>query len=251
MVNIMATLEFIQSRVEGALKKVEKLEKKLERIRKVEAQNWEDPNPYYYSEYDLKCTLRELEDAKTSLSKYQAELQTMIEKANSRDVKAIIDFLVMWKEHVYAWYVEQYDKYVIAKNKYYAESSEYTHWWNYERRKSSPEEIKQRDMEHRQLRKDFQEKWNYMEPYAERNGLNTEKLQKDLENEANAKYDDIIERTNKLIGQITDASYLTVGGKGDLNGIIEGERGKVTVNTIGAGGYNIQCYHFRTLIHKM
>tara|TARA_R110000787_G_scaffold45335_3_gene110578 strand:- start:2300 stop:2758 length:459 start_codon:yes stop_codon:yes gene_type:complete len=34
----------------------------------------------------------------------------------------------------------------------------------------------------------------------------------------------------------------------DLDGAFECEKGTVTLNTIGAGGYNIQCYHYRTLI---
>ena len=247
----MATLEFIKKRIEGATKKVQKLEKKLERIQEVEARNWQDPNPYGYSQYDLRSTLKELTSTKESLIKYETELTIATEKANSRNVKAILDFLAIWKDHVYNWYVEQYDKYQEAKKEYYAEDSEYTQWWNYEKRNCTAEEIKQRELEHRKLRKQFRERWNFLDSYHERHGLDTEKLKKDLENEANAKYDGIIERTNKLIGQITNASYLTVSGKGDLNGIIEGERGKVDVNTIGAGGYNIQCYHFRTLIHKI
>lgn len=74
------------------------------------------------------------------------------------------------------------------------------------------------------------------------------KLLKDLKAEANAKYDDIIERTNKIVGEITDASELRINAKGNLDGIISGTRGKASVTTIEAGGYNIQCYHFRTLI---
>lgn len=73
----------------------------------------------------------------------------------------------------------------------------------------------------------------------------------DLEAEKNRKYDFIIERTNEIVGQITDASNLTIGAKGDLNGFILGTKGSAKVQTIGAGGYNIQCFHFRTLIHKM
>lgn len=81
--------------------------------------------------------------------------------------------------------------------------------------------------------------------------LDQPKLQKVLDQEANNKYDFIVERTNSIVGQITDASGLSVGNKGDLNGIIVGTRGNASVQTIGAGGYNIQCYHFRTLIHPV
>ena len=65
------------------------------------------------------------------------------------------------------------------------------------------------------------------------------------------KYDDIINRTVKITGPITDASNLKVGGKGDLNGFIIGENGKAKVETIGAGGWNIQRWHLRTLVHQM
>ena len=80
--------------------------------------------------------------------------------------------------------------------------------------------------------------------------LDVNKLRKDLDQEAAQKYDNIIERTNTIVGQITDASNLSVGASGDLNGYIIGTNGTAKVTTIGAGGYNIQCYHFRTLIHK-
>ena len=76
------------------------------------------------------------------------------------------------------------------------------------------------------------------------------KLEKDLTNEWNRKYDFIIERTNQIVGTITDASNLKVGAKGDLNGFIIGTKDTAKVQTIGAGGYNVQCFHFRTLINK-
>ena len=72
-------------------------------------------------------------------------------------------------------------------------------------------------------------------------------MKKDIHNERERKYDFIIERTNAIVGQITDASGLHISG-GELNGIVDGTRGSAKINTIGAGGYNIQRYHFRTLI---
>ena len=83
-------------------------------------------------------------------------------------------------------------------------------------------------------------------PFA--TNLRLDKIDKDLTEEANRKYDFIIERTNEIVGQITDASALRIGDKGDLNGFIKGTRGTAKVETIGAGGYNIQRFHFRTLI---
>lgn len=94
--------------------------------------------------------------------------------------------------------------------------------------------------------------YEYLKPYNRERTIEDamSKLAKDLIEEANRKYDFIIERTNAIVGEITDASGLTVGSKDDLNGYIIGTRGVAKVQTIGAGGYNIQCFHFRTLIHK-
>ena len=49
---------------------------------------------------------------------------------------------------------------------------------------------------------------------------------------------------------ITDCSYIRWGGK-CLDGYIVGKNGKASVETIGAGGYNIQRWHLRTLVHKI
>jgi len=76
-------------------------------------------------------------------------------------------------------------------------------------------------------------------------------LEKTIEEEKKAKLADLIARINKVVGTITDASFLTIGGKGDINGFVVGTEGKARVETIGAGGYNIVCFHFRTLIHEI
>ena len=76
-------------------------------------------------------------------------------------------------------------------------------------------------------------------------------LEKAMEEEKRAKLIDLIGRIMGTVGTITDAAALHIGPEGDINGYIVGTEGKAKIQTIGAGGYNIQCFHFRTLIHEM
>ena len=269
----MATVDFITKRIDGKQKEIEKLTKKIERIRKAEATNWEI-NPYYYDESDLRRALRDLESAQKGLADYEAQLVKENEKANSRNVEAILKFLDMWKarcekyyENGLSEYFDEYenlhelgkaynkarfgseeykamrDQYEAARKAFsekcrgYYEKYTYTDKWGHTRET----ERKVRDGEYEVFRP-YTNETSYAEAMA--------KVKKDLNDEANRKYDFIIERTNAIVGKITDATMLKVGAKGDLNGFILGERGKAKVNTIGAGGYNIQCYHFRTLINR-
>lgn len=251
----MASLQYIQNRIDGKTKEIAKLEKKLERIRKAEATNW-TVNPYYYHESDLKWTIRDLDNARKALDKYTKDLAVEQEKANSRNVPAIVEFLNGWKIRVRCFYIESFDRYQDAKKEHYEESHKLSEAIINSR---TPEARKLARKDYDAERKAFNEKWSFIFPYEDRKlneekthyvpFLNLEKLDKELEQEANRKYDFIIERTNAIVGTITDANGLYVGAKGDLNGLIKGTNGIARVNTIGAGGYNIQCYHFRTLIH--
>ena len=60
----------------------------------------------------------------------------------------------------------------------------------------------------------------------------------------------LIDRVTKYVGQITDYSDLLLTGP-SINGIIIGERGRVRLETIIAGGWNIQCLHNRVLVKKI
>lgn len=268
----MATIEYIQKRIDGKEKEISKLEKKLERILKAEASGWQD-NPYYYGERDKKYTTRDLEEAKKSLEKYRADLAIANEKASSRNVPAILEFLERWKARCTEFYLEGLTAYFAEKERVYQmyRQIDELDW-------GTPE-YKEAKQAYEEAYKTFRQKCNgyyeYFEevrrgrtyrgevkvrdgeyeaykPYISFRKLDEAmaKVQKDLEEEANRKYDFIIERTNEITGKITDASGLKVGAKDDLNGYIKGEKGIAKVQTIGAGGYNIQCFHFRTLIHK-
>lgn len=247
----MASIEFLQKRVTGKQVEIEKLVKKLERIQKAKDSNWEK-NPYYYSESDLVSTEREIQKAEVALNNYREDLAKEQEKANSRNIQVIIDFLADWKKRVENYYIESLSRFLNARAEYYQHDSEYCTWFNTNRDARFSDEDKKRKQELREHERAYKSTWSFLMPYITyQNELDIAKLQKDLNREADCKYDDIIERTNDIVGQITDASDLKIGYKGDLNGIIKGTRGSAKVETIGAGGYNIQCYHFRTLIHAI
>lgn len=239
----MASKEFTIKRIEGKQKEITKLEKKLARIRKVESLGWDtENNPYFYDESDLRWCLKDLESAKEALAEYQADLAEIEAKDASRNVQAIIDFLDGWKAHVKAYYEDMASKYPSAQaekvTKYKALCAEKKFYEAYK------------------LENSFRSTWSFLTPYlhvVRHRGicLDDEKLAKSLEQEAKDKYDTIIDKTCKIVGTITDASNLSVGSKGDLNGYIIGTDGTASVKTIGAGGYNIQCFHYRTLIHEM
>lgn len=255
----MASLEFIQKRIAGKQKELDTLNKKMERILKAKESNWEK-NPYWYSERDLTSTQRDIDNAQKALQDYKDQLTVETEKANSRNIPVIVEFLKHWKERVMSSYISVMPQYIEAKKAYNEAEHEYVEWYNangYQTRKNNPEEYERIEQERKERKGLFNRQWSFLFEFVEcrnKDGeyiqvLNEEKLQKTLDREADAKYDFIIERTNAIAGQITDASNLRIGAKGDLNGFIIGEKGTAKVSTISAEG-PIQCFHYRTLIHK-
>jgi hypothetical protein len=246
----MASIDFITKRIQSKQKEIEKLIKKLERINKAKQSNWEN-NPYYYDEYELTKTEKELNYSIKQLDELQTDLQIAGEKANSRNVVAITQFLDAWLQRNIEFYTEEKKKYDIALQDYYQHDRDYCNWFNSQRHNTIKEERTEIENNHKEYRKNFTLSWRHITQFDHGSKEWHVTMQNDLKEEYNRKYDYIIEKTNEIVGTITDASYLSVDANGNLNGYIIGDRGKANVNTIGAGGYNIQCYHFRTLIHEI
>ena len=106
------------------------------------------------------------------------------------------------------------------------------------------------DKERDRLWKEFHQEWNYVIQFLDHPKPYEEYMRHIVAEEKKRKYDFLVERICAIVGTITDATNLRVGEKGDLNGYIIGTDGEATVQTIGAGGYIIQCFHYRTIIKR-
>ena len=236
-------------------KKVALIAKKQDKMTKVEPDEarWLKFDIEYLQD-DIVRLQKEVAEKQKSLEGYKEQLEKEIEKENSRNIKVILDFLEMWKGLVKNFYEESLPKWIEAREAYYKADSNYCDEFNRGDWRRTDDKTKLEELKKvRKIAKARFDEWKFLNPYIVGHtevSLDWEKIQKDLDYEATCKYDFIIERTNRIVGQITDASYLSISEKGDLNGIIYGTKGKAFVETIGAGGYNIQCFHFRTLIHE-
>lgn len=96
--------------------------------------------------------------------------------------------------------------------------------------------------------KEFRKLYRYTEEEALKH--TDEEFRKIEEREADMWLINLYNRVKDITGEITDCSSLYWGGK-CLDGTVVGVNGTARVDTIGAGGYNIQRFHLRVLVHKM
>lgn len=69
-----------------------------------------------------------------------------------------------------------------------------------------------------------------------------------LDKDVIAKKKSLISKIEKKAGNIINATKLEIGIDGNINGTIQGELRTVRIETILAGGHNIQCLHYRVLV---
>lgn len=234
---------------------------------------------------DIKGAEKKLADAEQIVANWQAKLDAEINREKfiqDNAPQVIKDFLEDWKNKAREWHIKRYNDYQDFKKKLEEDEKqarieclkttpEYSDYLdeNGDVQKDWRGNYKLNDVFPRKPMKDFLEERNLdyrsiQKRKAEFAGgailhmdtiRNEEKrlewLEKTLEREQKAKMIDLISRISKVVGEITDASHLHINQKGNIDGFVIGNKGKAKVDTIGAGGWNIVCFHWRTLVKPM
>lgn len=238
----------MNERIEKKLAQIEKIQKKVIRLEKdcsaeeikianqfkTDYPGWvryhkEKNLSWFGSGYELRRALSELETAKAQLEKIQK--QEEVKKAKEDSLNDMPEAL-----------------------KKFAEKMEMI--WN-EYDKNEREFLKRRYKEYKdtypELGKAYHEflKAYKYSGYAKMS-VTDEEIEKENKKAVDALILNLFNRVIEKTGKITDAAGLRVttgnSGYAVINGVVIGEKGRAVVESIGAGGYNIQRYHIRTLV---
>lgn len=217
-----------------------------------------DINTLFFNDIDeVMYAYSDLRDAQNTLEKYQVQLTEIVNFEKEDKIEILVEFLNKWRAQTYTWYIRNAELYIELKDK----------------QKEAYEQFKiENDISVKNISENYRIERRFLESYYSminnitkqlvyRKTIDTEKLNKILDDEVTKKYKDLVRRITKVVGEIQDVSNLGIGSKqGEINGTVKGTKGIATVNTISAGGYNQnqivnvkhgQIFHYRVLVHKI
>ena len=220
------------------------------------AMNWyEIPDDVYNLSHSIKQYKDAVADSERKIKdltqvrdnwKTKLELEKAKESEFANIPQVVKDFVHNWRTRTYTFVINEISK---AEVEYKNVQALHSKMYNFQYK--SPE-YNAAHLEYLAATEDYRRKFSPLARSLVFKHDQEKELNKILAVEEKTKIFDLIKRVTKVIGTITDASNLRIGEQsGELNGIVIGEDGKAKVETIGAGGYAIQCYHFRVLVKKL
>lgn len=230
---------------------------------------------------DIRNNEEKLNQLKALLEKLNNSFDVEVKKEkdiNNVIPKCLINFLDIWKENTEKYYIKLANEYIELKYKKYEVTKEelqdlYTIKKDREKketknvRRYSDEEIEEiLKSDYLKKRSEIYINDKYFKRFLNSNlssniyivekivnfkEVDLNELDKILDLEVKEKKEIFINRVKEVVGVIKDMSNFSLGLDGEINGIAIGEKCKAKVITISAGGYNIQCFHFRVLVKRI
>lgn len=150
----------------------------------------------------------------------------------THEIKPIREFLKQWRERAYSFYMTTLKAYKEARNEIYKIQDSETYRERMRELLENTPKLVYRDLTGRS------------------DDDTKEYLNKVLDREVESKYKQFINRINKIDSNIEDTANLYIGVNGEINGYIKCRSCNIKITTIYAGGYNVQCLHYRVLVKK-
>lgn len=253
----------IEKEIKNRDKYLNKISNNFKEYTDINKYKWQDVEEMNlnFSSYDEKYAFEDcrrkninIKDYTTTLNKYKNQLKALSDLV---DLPSLKEFLNNWKEEAINYYTTLVDSYIK------------------ERKEIKEEYIKNGTIVEADgcifykspLKAEYHKKCEALNKAYGSYILNIvsyyfstryEKIKEDMEKEAQAKYKKLVNRISNIVGEIKDCSNLSIKN-GEINGIISGNKGKASINTVVAGGYNEnvivnvkhgQCLHYRVLVKE-
>lgn len=213
----------IERKQNTIIKKEKQIAKKQAELAKLDADSsearWIDSDIYWLKD-DIKRNASEIEECKTTLEKYEKQLAGELEK-EATFIKEVPQAM----KDLEAKLIERWDADDKKRREFY--------------RKMASE------LEYKEFIKRYRYSgWEYRY-------ITDEQIHNSNVKDARYFILDLLNRVKAITGEVTNWSeiYLTQGNTFPvLNGYVEGKEGRAEVESILAGGYNIQRLHVRTIV---
>lgn len=261
-----ATIERHNKSLDKKLKNVAKLGVTLENLKEKREefrgtdQSWELYEVERKLE-DIKGATKKKAEAEQILKNWEAKLTTEINKENfiNNEIPlVIVEFLENWFDKAVLWHLKRYDAYQEFSKELDNQVKEAKKQIGVKEgmmtSRAQDKILKEMGLDYKTV---AEKKANFaghtvIEMCRFRNQKDREDyLEKVLEAEKKRKLLDLVYRIKDVVGEITDARGLEINRRLNLDGIVIGNAGKAKVQTVEAGGWNIQCFHYRTLVNPI
>lgn len=276
-------IEKIKATIERHQKALAKLENKLLELQKQPPSDDLTREIYFaecdikYKKEDIRANEAKLEESRRLLRDRERSYNKSLEEdriVEQNTPQIIKDYLEKWKADAFDWYLRRYAAFqdfkeklrtdeIEIRNKAIAECEEYARYRGREMsyheyinmypHRPVDEMLKEAKLDYSSVQKRKKEfagavvlKMCEQHSAPDREAW----LKKYLEAEKREMILDLVSRLREHVGTITDATGLHMGYTG-VEGLIIGDKGKAKLQSIGAGGYNVQCWHVRVLIHPV